>query len=394
MTTNKNIFLFYTYRIFSRLYFHVAVLFIYFYTNKLSIMNIEILLAIYGITLMLGSHWKNKIFLNVSEKYIISIGELIKAIGLFLFTIQSHIVVFIIAQVLSGIGYSLTAGTDSRLLKKILPNNDSDTYKSIESSSNSYMFLSFLIAGITGSILFELNPHLVFYGSICSNIICLITIWNLKVNKQSSQDNKSNLQIDKQIINQFEKFWINYYAVSRAFPLAIFVGFLPYFLFVTVNINLYYFGIVLSLFTLSGSLSARFLVRIYKKVGYKQVLLITVLLTLFSMILLSIVTDLLLSIVVVALLGFASGGVRPLTVSNLTTENSNKEKQSYLFASMEKLYGFWNATLLVIGGILFNYLGFNGIMVLFTILYGSLILVYYKKFNFKVDTKSLRNLDI
>ena len=97
---------------------------------------------------------------------------------------------------------------------------------------------------------------------------------------------------------------------------------------------------------------------------------VTVLLTAVSMFLLSMVSNVYMSIVVVTLLGFASGGVRPLTVSTLSGEISNGKKQNYVFSSMGKLYGFWNASLLIIGGILFDHLGFNGIMVLFTVVYG------------------------
>lgn len=394
-TSKANILLFYTYRIFSRLYFHLAVLFVYFYINGIDFFYIELLLAIYGITLMISSQWKNKLFSHLPERTIISLGEIIKAVGLLCFTVGPHMTVLVIAQILSGVGYSLTAGTDSSLLKKMLLEEEKNLFKSIESSSNSYMFLSFLLAGIIGSILFKLNPYYVFYSSIGSNIICLISIWGLRLRGQTVQDQpkaQTDVQTSELEINKFDKFWIHYYAVSRAFPLATFVGLLPYLLFVKLNINLYFFGVVLSLFTLSGSLAARFIVRLNKKIGYKRIMAVTVLLTAVSMSLLSTVFNVYMSIVVVTLLGFASGGVRPLTVSTLSGKISNSKKQNYIFSSMEKLYGFWNATLLIMGGILFNYLGFNGIMVLFTVVYAVLILVFYKKFNMEVKDKIARSL--
>lgn len=397
ITNKRNILLFYTYRICSRLYFHLAVLFVYFYINDIDFVYIQLLLALYGITLMISSQWKNKLFANLSEKRILLLGEFIKALGLVIFTLEANMMNLIVAQVLSGIGYSLTAGTDSKLLKNTLSEKDDQLYKSIESSSNSYMFLSFLFAGIVGSILFTFNPHYVFYGSICATIICFISVASLKLNHQDSQDKqtvKQHIQQNDEKTNHFDKFWIHYYAVSRAFPLAIFVGFLPYFLFVTVDINLYFFGLVLSLFTLSGSMAARFMVRINNKWGYKRIMSATVLLTIVSMILLSVVSNVWLSIVVVTLLGFASGGVRPLTVSTLSSENPSSTKQASLFASMEKLYGFWNAVLLIMGGILFDRLGFNGVMVLFTVLFGLLILFFYKKYHFDRKNKSVKSLEM
>ncbi|KPC97210.1 hypothetical protein LR69_04577 [Geobacillus sp. BCO2] len=139
----RNLLFFYMYRIFSRLYFHLAVLFLYFYLNNIDILHIELLLAIYGITLMVSSQWSSKLTKYISEKYIIAIGELVKATGLLFFTFELHFYTLVIAQILSGIGYSLTAGTDSSLLRHILLNEDSSKYKKVESSSNSYMLSRF-----------------------------------------------------------------------------------------------------------------------------------------------------------------------------------------------------------------------------------------------------------
>ena len=197
-TSKTNILLFYTYRIFSRLYFHLAVLFVYFYINDIDFFYIELLLAIYGITLMISSQWKSKLFSHLSERTIISLGEIIKAVGLLCFTFEPHMAVLVIAQILSGVGYSLTAGTDSSLLKKMLPEEEKNSYKLIESSSNSYMFLSLLLAGIIGSILFKLNPHYVFYSSIGSNIICLISIWGLRLREKLYRINQKRKPMYKQ----------------------------------------------------------------------------------------------------------------------------------------------------------------------------------------------------
>ncbi|KYD28915.1 MFS transporter [Geobacillus sp. B4113_201601] len=380
----RNLLFFYMYRIFSRLYFHLAVLFLYFYLNNIDILHIELLLAIYGITLMVSSQWSSKLTKYISEKYIIAIGELVKATGLLFFTFELHFYTLVIAQILSGIGYSLTAGTDSSLLRHILLNEDSSKYKKVESSSNSYMFISFLLAGIVGSILFKFDQLYVFYGSICANFISFLAILSIGTDKsERKQVQETIVGNNTQMENtSLENFWKNYYAISRAFPLAIFIGFLPYFLFRVIEVNLYYFGVVLSLFTLLGFSSARLLVRLNNTFSYKNLTLATTVFSIIAMILLGVSNNFVLSVIAVALLGFSSGGVRPLTLSNLNTNKMDARQRTALFSSMEKLYGFWNAFLLILGGVLFDILGFQKLMIFFTLFYIVLLLFFYRKYSF------------
>lgn len=386
----QNIVSFYIYRISSRLYFHLAVLFVYFYANNMDTLMIELLLASYGIMLMASSQWKVKLAGYISEKYIITLGELVKAAGLIFLTFKFDFWLLLIGQLLSGIGYSLTAGTDSSLLKNLLAKQNPDRYKKIESSSNSFMFLAFLFAGIVGSILFSLNEYYVFYFSIISNLISIIAILSIKA-PNTTKVSKREAEIRDNIADNGESlsaqsFWKTYYAISRAFPLAIFVGFLPYFLFVGIEIDLYFFGLILSLFTFAGFLAARYFAKLTSKFDYKLITLITMGLSVISMLLLGIVNNVYISTVVVFLLGLASGGVRPLTLIHLNTNHLAAQERISLFSSMEKLYGFWNAALLIIGGFLFSLIGFQYLMICFALLYTVLLFIFYKKYHFSLTT--------
>lgn len=379
----QNIISFYIYRISSRLYFHLAVLFVYFYIHDIDVFIIELLLASYGVMLMISSSWKSKLTRKLSEKSIIIVGDFIKLLGLVCLMFNSNIFLLLIGQLLSGIGYSLTAGTDSSLLRTLLKDQDSK-YQKIESSTNSIMFLSFLFAGIVGSILFSFNEYFIFYFSMVSNVISILAIISIKEGREGhrgvhSKDKKDDIhQIDdsNRVI-----FWRSYYAISRAFPLSIFVGFLPYMLFVNIEINLYFFGLVLSLFTFAGFLSARFFNTLTKKIDFKIITLSTMFLCGISMLLLGVVDNVYVSPVVVFLLGLASGGVRPLTIAHLNTNEMLSYQRIALFSSMEKLYGLWNALLLIVGGILLEFVGFRFLMLCYTCLYTILVIFFYKKFS-------------
>lgn len=381
-----NIMFFYIYRISSRLYFHLAVLFVYFYIHDIDVFKIELLLASYGIMLMISSSWKSKLSRKLSEKNIIIMGDSLKLLGLICLMFNSSTPLLLIGQLLSGIGYSLTSGTDSIILKNMLKDEDSK-YNKIESSTNSIMFISFLFAGIVGSILFSINQYYIFYFSMLSNVISIISIMSIKniseknIDLHSKEEKETNLyQINE---NQMIKFWRGYYAISRAFPLSIFVGFLPYMLFVKVEINLYFFGFVLSLFTLGGFLAARFFNTLTKRFNFKIITLSTMILCGVSMLLLGLVNNIYITLIVVFLLGLASGGVRPLTITQLNTNKIPSYQRIKLFSSMEKLYGLWNALLLIIGGILLEFVGFQYLMVCFTCLYTILVVFFYSKYSIK-----------
>lgn len=385
----RNIIFFYMYRISSRLYFHLAVLFVYFYINHIEIMKIELFLAVYGIMLMVSSQWNAKLTNYISEKYVIALGELIKATGLFFLTLKFNFWLLLVGQVLSGIGYSLTAGTDSSLLRTLLSETNFDKYKKVESSSNSIMFIAFLFAGITGSILFSFNESSVFYVSMIANLVAILAILSIRVSKDKKHtqlvgepEHKNKNQHSSLEKSSLQGFWVTYYALSRAFPLAIFVGFLPYFLFVDIKINLYFFGFILSLFTFAGFLAARLLASLSTRFDYKVITITSMSLSIISMLLLGLIDNVYISTIVVFLLGLSSGGVRPLVVVHLKTGQLESKERISLFSSMERLYGFWNASLLVVGGLLFNLIGFQYLMILFASLYTVLIFIFIKKYNF------------
>lgn len=383
---NNNLLFFYIYRIISRSYFHLPILFVYFYLKNIPILQIELLLAIYGFMLIISAKWNAFLAKRIKQKHVIAIGEFIKAIGLACFISSSNLLILIIGQVLSGIGYSLTAGTDAGLLRNLFSNQNSDSYKKVESSSNSYMFISFLLSGIIGSVIFNWNTEYVFYFSIGANIIAMLSILFIKETKELTtskskvhgiEEDFESLDVQIPVENLF---WKNYYALSRAFSQAIFVGFLPYLFFITIKVNFYYFGLILSLFTLTGFFSARFIIRISKKVDKKKLAIGTLTISLLSIMLFSFSKGYLISIIAISLLGFSSGGVRPLSFSNLDTSKMNNNQRNLFFSSIEKLYGFWNVSLLIGGGLLFYVVDFQKIMLFFVAVYLIISIFIFKKY--------------
>ncbi|HHW39259.1 MAG TPA: MFS transporter [Bacillales bacterium] len=377
----KNIFLFYLYRIFSRLYFHLPILFVYFYVSGFTVFYVEILLAVYGLMIMIGTGI-NKVFIKTSKhrKIMISIGEVTKAAGLFFLLIANTFEIFLIGQILSGIGYGLTAGIDSSILEAIL--SPKEDYKREESNSASYMFIAGLIAGIVGSVFFSYNQEIPFIFSIIASFLAFVSILMIKVEMdEDTIQNHKDIQYKPTLK---ERFWINYYAITRAFTLASFVGFLPYFFFTIVKIDMYYFGAVLSLFTLSAFFSARYIMRINELLQTTYLLSVTIGFLVISMILFSLSKNTSLGLIAITLMGLASGGVRPLALIHIRTIQPSFEFQRIVSSSMEKKYGLWNSCLLLIGGYLITIISFPRLMIILSGTYLTIfIIIVLRTFVFK-----------
>ncbi|NRD77091.1 MFS transporter [Bacillus sp. BRMEA1] len=358
---------FYLYRIFSRLYFHLPMLFLFLFTKHFKILEIEILLAVYGVMIIISSKWNVYLLRSLSQKWVVAIGELFKALGLILIISNSHFGMILLAQCLSGIGYSIAAGPDSSLLRSICSHLDIESYKKIESSSASGMFLSVLFAGIIGSILYGFKAEYAFYASIAFNVLSIFVILLVREERQEQPNDPVANKVSLEYTSS-QKYWMNYYSISRAFTLAPFVGFLPYF-FYSIHVNIFYFGAVLSLFSITGFLSARYTVRLSKKVSPIKLTIISIVLSTLSMFIFSMANHMYLGLIAISLMGLASGGIRPLTVSNLNYTDMKPNQRTALLSAMERKYGFWNAILLVLGGYGIEKVGFQSVMVYLSVFF-------------------------
>ena len=373
---------FYIYRILSRMYFHLPVLFVFFYSEKIEIFKIELLLAAYAVTISIFGKVRLYIMKYFKYKYIISVGEVLKACGLLIIIIKPSFNMFLIGQIITGIGFSFATGTESMLLKKIYPNSLNSEYSKIESSSISYMFISTLFAGIIGSIIFTFNSSGVFILSAITSVLAAIFILFLAETPQPSllNKNKKNKQTKDLIeLNNYNiSFWIYNYALTRAFNLSLFIGFLPYYYFIELQINIYFFGLILGFFNIFAFISARYITRWSEKSNSNLIVIMPIALSFLSMLIFSISEDIYISLIAISLMGLSSGGVRPLTISKL---NSQSSMHPNVFAEMEKKFSYWNTTLLILGGLIISIWSFSLLMIIFSFLYLSLLILLFLKRN-------------
>ena len=106
-----------------------------------------------------------------------------------------------------------------------------------------------------------------------------------------------------------------FYGIIRAVVITCFVGFLPLYFFVEVNLQLFLFGIILGLFTLVSLLAAKNAKKIISKIGENIVIIIMVICLVSAFIILGFFRRyIVLGIILPPLLAVSAGLIRPLSL--------------------------------------------------------------------------------
>jgi len=369
------------YRIFSRAYFHLPFLVIFLHKQNYSILNIEIIMAIYGVSIFLYTKLStySKTISFLSKNHILIISEILKIIGLFIMVISTNIIGIIFAQLFLGTGYGFSAGVDSKIINKYIDDNGK-----FQSKSNSYMFISLLSAGLIGSFLFNYNIELPFIASIVASLIaivsCIIFLPNEKITVLSE------IESQKEKLTEKELEIIYNYSFPRGIILTFFSGFLPYHLFVDLSIPIYAFILILTSYTLVGNLSSKYILNFFSDKTAFLIMKISLILS----IIMFFSNNLILIVLGTLLLGFTSGAVRPTCYNQLKISNSNI---SIISNTMESIYSVINAGILLIGGFLYQTYSFNALLLLLLIIFTIYIvkIITLSKYKKRKDMRIYEN---
>lgn len=361
---NKNIRLFTLYRVISRLYFHLPVLFLYLFTIELGIYWVIFLFIIYGFSTTFTGGLNKKLLNQFSHKQVIAIGEMLKCISLIMLLIGTqqasvYLPIIFISQFIGGTGFSIALTTDSSLLRDIASKSKRENlFSIIQAKTQSKMFIATLVAGFLGSILYDYQPNWPFFLSIvASGVSTFIILLVIDSPNQSQQTNQISTTSEKIVLTKNQSLWTYFYSISRSFTIAPFIAFFPYF-FIHLNVEPLLFGLVLGLFTLSAYFSSSYSNFLIKLFGISNILICILLFMLMSFLMLGISAVLatnfgidyfISGLISISLLGFGSGAIRPIVMANLDLKGLNSIGQIYIFTLMEKNFGILNGTLLAIG---------------------------------------------
>ncbi len=341
------------------------------YLSKIgfSLITIEVIMAVYGLAVFTCTKLPTRLKPNFhfSCKYVLLISEIFKFMGLILIVLTQNITGICIAQVFLGFGYGIAAGCDTRIINYHI--DDGGTF---QSRSNSLMFAALLVAGLLGSVLFNIDIRLPFIASALADVVTGIVCMTLP-NKPGKIETPNNKETNTKL-NYQEKSLVCTYCLTRGIILTFFTGFLPYHLFIDLNIPVYGFIAILTSYTFLGNISSNFIAGKLKKEYAVKIMNICLLLSLimyFS-------NNLIMIVVATILLGLTSGATRPICLNGLRDNGSNVAMVSNI---MEGIYSIINIMLLILGGILYYSYGFvyMHLLLAFVFIVYILLYLYFKK---------------
>ena len=132
----------------------MPIIVLFFQEHGLSLSKVMILQSIYSISVALFEIPSGYIADIFGRKKAIIISTILSFIGYVLFSFFSDFTVFIIAEILIGVGGSLMSGSDSAIIyDTLIDNNNKEKYTKVEGKNYAIGNFSEAIAGVLGGIL-------------------------------------------------------------------------------------------------------------------------------------------------------------------------------------------------------------------------------------------------
>lgn len=370
------------YRIGSRAYFYLPFFTIYLHYLGYRIFEISCIMAVYGLASFLYSLLpsSDRVVNRTSYRKALLFSELLKLVGLLFLFIGTNAFVLAIGQFLLGISFAIPEGSDSKIIYSYIKKSG------FQEKTNGYMFLSLLLSGLIGSILFQINPRFPFLFSIAAALLTMLhCIVFLPENRDKKQDNISYDEIKnfRELPIEVKKV-IASYAVGRGLSLAFFTGFLPYYFGIELKLPAYIFILLLS-----GNLSANGIGRLKDKdkVKFGFILFHSSILAVPILFLFKNIAAIIIGTI---LLGTAVGISRPICFVQI----KEMEQFTFLVGKMEKMYAVVNFFTLIIGGCLYERFSLYGILIWMLCIWGIYMIYYFYCSNcikpMKIDRKNLR----
>ncbi|MFJ4779247.1 hypothetical protein [Streptomyces sp. NPDC088762] len=253
------------YRIVSRAYFHLPIVVVFLTQQGFGPLATAALLALYGVTAALGDHVVAPLRRRLSLAGCLVVGEAVKLVGLLVLLAPVSAGTAVVSQVLSGLGFCLTAGTDAALASTLL---SGERFRAREARTQAGMFLISFAAGVLGAVAYAQYDRAPF---LLSALGCALAALLALPGGRGGQDGRGGLRSGaaasgggaaatagpaRELPWQV-RLWASYYSVSRAVLLTAYTFLLPLLLFFGARLSVTLFGAVLGLYTLCGLLSVR-----------------------------------------------------------------------------------------------------------------------------------------
>src|SRR6218665_1647490 len=150
---NRNIRLFMAYRVVSRLYFHLPVLFLLFWSLRAEYSTVTLLLAVYSGASTLAADLAPRLGRIMQAMRLVLLGEGMKSLGLALLVIGTMPgAVSLLGRLVGGTGFALALTADGGLLRVAALGADAETLGRIQGRTQSMMFIATLVSRHRSSV--------------------------------------------------------------------------------------------------------------------------------------------------------------------------------------------------------------------------------------------------
>lgn len=354
------------YRFVSRLYFYLPVLVVILLGQGLSLWQSAVVVAVHGVTIMLlKTPLESPGLKTISANVRLVAGEIVKALGvagLAFGTVVTpgNLAVLVFSQVLGGLGFALTAGTDSGMLHQILRGlRAEEHYRDVETRTQSYGFIAFLGSGVIGGFATTHSIATPLILSIPAGILAAATVFGFRVPSparsapsEAVAASAGNSASRLSWASHLQDAWslVVFYALIRGVILTMFVWVVPVALFVTLHVPVAFFGLILGLYTLTGFVVAQYTKQITARVGETRLLLVGIPVCMIAGILLLMLDLPILYVVIPVIVGVAAAFIRPLSYSAIAKRHPSHRAE--IVSAAETLLGIVNAALVLTSAII------------------------------------------
>jgi len=365
---------FVAYRVVSRGYFHLSILFVYLLTRDHSVLEVALVLGSYGLALAALTPVSSRLVARLGPVRALIAGEVLKAAGLVLLAVgAASVPVAVFAQVVNALGFALAMSADTTVINRLA---GPARVRSLQASTQSWMFVSLLVSGVAGGALYLVDPRLPLAAGAAAALAAAGLALTLPRNDAapagvagapSAPPSDTARRMTAPEIR-----WVTYYVLTRGFMLGSFIGLLPYLVFQRLDVDVLGLSLVLGSYTLAAFVTARYSQQILRRAGQRTVAVATGVVLLLSLVVFAVSTSLAAVVLAMILLGAASGGVRPATLGELSraaAEHRGGAVPGWLLSRMEGAFGLCNAVVVLAGGVVIQFWSFPAAMLALAVLY-------------------------
>ncbi len=217
---------------------------------------------------------------KVSRKLSLVLSGFFAVFGLLFYILFKSFLLFAVAEILFGIGLTLSSGSDSALLYESLAKSQKkDEYQNHEGHAASLCFIGQAIGGVLSAFLFKYNPNLPFIISIGNLFVAIIFSFKFEETEREKSEHKYVIHVLKSIkisIKTPRILWTVLFAGLMGFVYRTsFWLYQPYFKLADIDIQ--WFGLIFAYFNIVAAFSSKYLVKKFHKTRPRKIFLVLIL---------------------------------------------------------------------------------------------------------------------